>query len=600
MVDSQYTTDGQHTPEAHREQQSNTGIDTTTVLSHSGASLSEEEDAEKKVMSNDKANDDTGANFATHSMTSQFDRHAAEVLDEAAIEAAGQSASASLYVWLLTGVSALIGFLFGYDTGAINSVLVQIGTDIDGKLLSSGEKELLTSSLSVGGMIGAVVCGYMADTLGRKRTLVVCDVLFIVGAVLQASISSKWPFAVGRLIMGLGVGCGSMIAPMFISEIAPVKSRGMLSTLNVVAITGGQVIATAIGAGFEGVSSGWRWIIAIGAFPPFFQAIIVEFCFPESPRHLQRMGKTEQAKTVLARMYPRATPAQIEAKSRVLQNHIKADAAAGSLLRRYKDIVTNPPSRRAAFLAFWLQASQQLSGFNSLMYYSATIFALAGLKNATATSLVVSGVNFVMSCFAVMFIDRFGRRNFLKVSTPVMIFGLLFSTVVFHYMTAPTGHLLKEGFHYDKTLSSVLIFAMVIFVAGYAAGIGQVPWSTSDLFDQSHRGVGASIGAFTNWSFNLLVSSTFLRLMNSIRPAPTFGLYAALSFLGGVGMWFFYPETLSLSLEQTQSTLEGGFNVKRSEQLRKQNLALLRDSEKIAKISQKALHDLDIEKKPVA
>lgn len=542
---------------------------------------------------------DSGANFATHSVSSA-DRHAAEVFDEAAIEAAGQSTGASLYVWLLTSVSALIGFLFGYDTGAINTVLVQIGTDIDGRLLTPGEKELITSALSVGAIVGAIVCGYMSDTLGRKRTLVICDALFIAGAVLQASISSKWPFAVGRLIMGLGVGCGSMIAPMFISEISPVRMRGMLTTLNVVAITGGQVVATAIGAGFEGVSSGWRWIIAIGAFPPFFQAFIVEFCFPESPRHLQKIGKTEQAKAVLAKMYPNATEQQIDAKSQVLQNHITADASAGSIWRRYRDIATVPKARRAAFLAFWLQASQQLSGFNSLMYYSATIFAMAGLKNSTATSLVISGVNFVMTIFAVAFLDRWGRRNFLKVSTPVMIFGLLFSTVVFHYMTAPTNHYLKEGFEYNKSLSSVMIFSMVVFVVGYAAGIGQVAWSTSDLFDQAHRGVGASIGALTNWSFNLLVSSTFLRLMNSIRPAPTFGLYAALSFLGGVGMYFCYPETLSLSLEQTQSTLEGGFNVKRSEQLRKQNLTLLRDQEKIAQVSERVLGELDVEKRPAA
>lgn len=461
---------------------------------------------------------------------------------------------------------------------------MQVGTAIDGKILSSGEKELITSALAVGAIGGAVFAGYLADKLGRKRTLVFCDFLFVIGAVVQAAIHSKWPFAVGRLIMGVGVGAASMIAPVFISEIAPVSIRGRLVTLNVVAITGGQVIATAIGAAFENVSSGWRWIIALGAVPPIIQAVCIEAFFPESPRHLQKMGRTEQAANVLAKMYPRATEDQIKAKVQVLQHHIASDTKP--IMQKYKDLLVVPQLRRAAFLAAWLQCAQQLSGFNALMYYSATIFSLSGLKNSTATSLVVSGVNFVITCFAVQFLDRFGRRNFLKVTIPIMIFGLLFSTVVFQYMTAPTDHYLKDGTEYDKSLSSVMIFSMVIFVAGYAGGLGHVPWSSGDFFGQAHRGVGASVGAFSNWSFNLIVSSTFLRLMDAIRPAPTFGFYASLSFALAVVIYFTYPETLSLSLEQARSTLEGGFKVRESERLRKQNVKMLREQVKNKKAAE--------------
>lgn len=470
--------------------------------------------------------------------------------------------------------------------GAINAVLVQVGTDINNRELGTGEKELITSALSVGAIGGAVIAGYLADTLGRKRTLVFCDFLFVIGAVVQASIHTKWPFAVGRLIMGVGVGSASMIAPVFISEISPVAVRGRLVCLNVVSITGGQVIATAIGAAFENVSSGWRWIVALGAVPPILQAIFIEAFFPESPRHLQKRGHTEKAAQVLSKMYPKATAEQIAAKSRVLQRHIAADTK--SMYQKYKDLIRVPQLRRAAFLAALIQCAQQLSGFNALNYYSATIFSLSGLKNSTATSLVVTGVNFIMTVVALPLLDPFGRRNFLKVTIPIMIFGLLFSTVVFHYMTAPTDHFLQEGHTYDKTLASVLIVGFVIFVAGYAAGLGHIPWAAGDFFGQQHRGVGASVGAFANWSFNLVVASTFLRLMDAIRPAPTFGLYAALSaFLGGV-LWFTYPESLSLSLEQAQSTLEGGFKVKESERLRKQNVKMLREQNKANKAARKA------------
>ncbi|PWN26699.1 putative ITR2-myo-inositol transporter [Jaminaea rosea] len=529
----------------------------------------------KKMDGAGRGSDDAAAAaFGTNSVTS-YDKHAAEVLDEAAVEAAGQESGTSLYIWTLTAISAVSGALFGYDTGAINSVLVQVGTDIDGRPMTDGEKELITSGLAVGAIVGSILIGYLSDRLGRKRSLVFCDALFIAGAVVQAAISSKWPFIVGRFIMGIGVGAASQLAPVFISEISPVNVRGRLVTLNVVAITFGQVLATAIGAGFANVAAGWRWTIAIGAIAPLIQGVVIEVFFPESPRHLIKTGKADAAAKVLAKMYPRASEDQLQAKVDVLQRRIASDTKTA--WTKYKDLVTVGQLSRASILAALLQVAQQLSGFNALMYYSATIFSLAGLKNSTATSLVVSGVNFVVTCIAVLFLDRFGRRNFLKVTIPIMIFGLLFSTVVFYYMTAPTDHYLRDGFEYDKKLSSVMIFSMVIFVAGYAGGLGHVPWSAGDFFDQDHRGVGASVGAFANWSMNLVVSSTFLLLLKSITPAGTFGFYAGLSTLLAAIIYFTYPETLGLPLEQACSTVDGGFHVKRSEMLRKQNVRMLRE-----------------------
>lgn len=547
-----------------------------------GSSPTSEEKVDMQRVKSSGSNDQAkGANFGTVTHDSNMDNHAMEVRDEAAIESAGQGTGTSFYVWALTGVSAISGMLFGYDTGAIDAVLVQTGNDIGGQPLSTGDKQLITSALSVGAIGGAVVAGYLADKIGRKRTIVFCDVLFIVGAIVQATIHDKWPFAIGRFIMGIGVGAASMIAPVFISEVAPVRVRGRLVTLNCVAITGGQVIATAIGAGFVGISSGWRWIIALGAFPPLIQGLIIELCFPESPRHLQKIGKSEQAGKVFSKMYPHATPEQIAAKVDVLRRHIDSDQS--TIFQKWKNVVTVPQIARAAFLTAWLQAAQQLSGFNALMYYSATIFSDAGLDNATATSIVVSGVNFLVTCGALVFLDRFGRRNFFKTFTPIMLGGLVFAIVVFYYMTASTDHKLVSGADYPHSLTSLMIVSMVVYVAGYAGGLGHIPWSSGDLFDQHHRGVGASIGAFVNWGFNLLVSSTFLKLLDAIKPAATFGFYLALSTIFGIGMYFLYPETLSLSLEQARSTLDGGFHVKHSEKLRKQNVRMLREQIKAAK-----------------
>lgn len=205
--------------------------------------------------------------------------------------------------------------------------------------------------------------GYLSDKLGRKRSLVFCDVLFIAGAVVQAAISSKWPFIIGRFIMGIGVGAASQLAPVFISEIAPLSVRGRLVTLNVVAITGGQVIATAIGAGFANVSAGWRWTIALGGIPPLIQGVVIEFLFPESPRHLVKCGKIDEAARVLTKMYPRATQEQMQAKLDVLQRRIAADTK--SAWTKYKDLVTVGQLSRASILAALLQVAQQLCGFNA-------------------------------------------------------------------------------------------------------------------------------------------------------------------------------------------------------------------------------------------
>lgn len=529
-----------------------------------------------------------GVDWGTQSFGTEYDRHAAEVTDEAAIEAAGQETGTSYYIWTLTAISAVSGMLFGYDTGAINSVLVQVGTDIDNHTLSSGEKELITSALSVGAIIGSLLVGYLSDRLGRKRSLVFCDILFIAGAIVQAAISSKWPFVVGRFIMGIGVGAASMICPVFISEIAPVNVRGRLVTLNVVAITGGQVLATAIGAGFENVSSGWRWIIALGAAPPIIQGTLIEIFFPESPRHLQKTGRTEKAAAVLSKMYPKATPDQIKDKMMVLQRHIAADTKG--VWSKYRDLLSRAQLRRASFLCIVLQTAQQFSGANSLLYYSATIFSLSGLNNSTATSLVVSGVNFIFTCLAVIFLDRFGRRLFLKVMIPIMIFGLVFASIVFHFITLPTGGYLRDTYHsYDRQLSAVMIVSMVIFIAAYAGGLGHVPWGAAgDMFDQDHRGVGASVGALTNWVCNTIIASTFLRLMDSITPAGTFGFYAGISFVLGVILFFTFPETLGLPLEQANSLLEGGFKVKRSEMLWKQNRKAIAEERRRAKASKKS------------
>ncbi|EPQ26790.1 uncharacterized protein PFL1_05768 [Pseudozyma flocculosa PF-1] len=495
-----------------------------------------------------------------------------QVLDEAEIEAAGQGKGTSLYLWALTAFSAIGGFLFGYDTGTISSVLVVIGRDLDNRVLSDGDKEFVTSALTVGAIVASLFIGLVGDKFGRKWALLFCDIVFLVGVIIQAACHQKMVMAVGRLIMGLGVGGAAQLVPVYIQEIAPAKHRGRLAVLNSIAITGGQVIAYAFGAAFANVTHGWRYIIAIGGVPPIFQAIGIHFFMPESPRHLVKSGHYDEAEAALTKMYPVATPQEIEAKVMVMKRHIEIDDIG--TVRKVKLLWTDVPTRRAVFICGALLFAQQLSGFNSLMYFSGTLFAAAGLNNPTATGLIISGTNCLFTFVTAGFVDRFGRRRLLLITMPLVILFLSVTAVIFYVMLRPTDQQLLSGFPYPGYQTSLMLVFMVFYVASYATGLGAVPWLHGEFFGTQTRMVGTSISTACAWSGNLIISSTFLKTMTAITPSGAFGLYAGLTFMFLIMVYFLYPETAMLSLEEVRSTLDGGFNVKKSLKVRREKLDL--------------------------
>lgn len=201
------------------------------------------------------------------------------------------------YAWLVSITAAIGGMLFGYDTGIISAVLVYIGTSLDHKTLSANDKELITSITSGAAFFGAIFAGMTADKYGRKIAIYVGCVLFILGAVLQASAFSLAQMTVGRLVVGFGVGSAAMIVPMFvfprwerfaphyltiitryIAEVSPAKYRGRMIGLDNMSITGGQLISYGIGAGFAHVTGGWRFMVGGGAIPAIVLCCLLPFC----------------------------------------------------------------------------------------------------------------------------------------------------------------------------------------------------------------------------------------------------------------------------------------------------------------------------------
>ncbi|KAI0332255.1 general substrate transporter [Cubamyces sp. BRFM 1775] len=496
-------------------------------------------------------------------------------ISEALVVAEGEERT-TWFVWLLVACASISGLLFGYDTGVISGALVTIGGDLGPAELSSGQKELITSATTLGALIGGLVAGMLSDFLGRRPVLGIADIIFIGGAIGQAVCHTVWSMIGCRFLIGIGVGVAACVAPLYIQELSPTRLRGRMVVVNVVMITGGQVVAYGIDAAFENTHGGWRWMVGLGAVPAALQAIFL-FFLPESPRIMIRRNRYDAAHATMTKIYSHATPEQVDLKVRSLAAAVKQSVEitnSTTLFQRLRLILTDPINRRALIVGCGMQAFQQLCGFNTLMYYSATLFKEIGFDQPTAVGLIVSGTNFIFTLIALKYIDIIGRRKIMVWSAPGMIVGLVLASVAFHFLTRKTGGNLVDGTEYSTTWSAIVLLAMIFYVASYATGLGNVPWQQGELFGLEVRGIGTSLATTTNWAGNLLIGATYLSLMDRITPAGAFGFYAGLCLLGWLFCIFCFPETAGLSLEEVRLIFRHGFGIRESERLRKEKRAL--------------------------
>ncbi|KAF5577457.1 myo-inositol transporter [Fusarium pseudoanthophilum] len=453
-------------------------------------------------------------------------------------------------VWLITFTVAMGGFLFGYDTGVISAVLVTIGDDL-GHSLDSHEQELITSITSGGALIGALMAGLPADKYGRKLGIYIGCFLFLVGSVVQAVAFNIAAMTAGRLIVGFGVGSAAMIIPLYIGELAPARYRGRMIAFDNLSVTLGQLVSYGLGAALTDVPHGWRYMIAIGGIPPIILAALLPRC-PESPRQLIAHGKRDEAEQCLRRVYPAV-------ESSVVANK--------SLWWQFKQLHCVPSNLRALISACIVMAISQLGGFNTLMYYSATLFSLVGFNKPTAVAIVVGATNFLFTFVNLVVIDELGRRIILLVTVLGMALSMVIAAVAFHWIPISKDLVLQAD---SVNWAGIVVLVTINFyVAFFATGVATIGWVGTELLPLEVRALGTMMNTVTCWSCNLIIASTFLSMMKSMTPSGAFGFYAGICFFGWIFVIFFYPEVKGLPLEEVRKVFENRFDVKLAKQMQR-------------------------------
>ncbi|KAH6995121.1 general substrate transporter [Ilyonectria destructans] len=482
-----------------------------------------------------------------------------------------EDSTPGLFLNLCVVATAIGGMLFGYDTGVISGVLVVLGTDLNGRELSHGEKELITALCAAGALFGAIIAGVTADKYGRKPAIWFASVLFTIGALVQATSFSIAQMCVGRILVGLGVGSASMIIPLYIAEISPAKYRGRMISIDMVFLGTGSLLAYGFDAAFYKIDHGWRYMVGLGGIPSIMLGVLLFWC-PESPRQLLFHNRTEECMSVIRRMYPTATEQQIQQMVAHIQHGVTQSKALNeevSVRTALKSLATVAPNRRAAIVACGLMAFQQLCGFNTLMYYSSTLFQIVGFNNPIAVGTIVTATNWIFTFLSIFLIDRVGRRRLLLWTMWGMPVFLTLAAGVFSQIPIDRNTLELTD---DKIgwPAIVVLVSMIMFVACYAAGLGCVPWQANEFLPMEVRAMGTMMINIFNWGPNIIVSSTFLSMMRGISPSGAFGFYAGMCLLGYIFVYFCYPEAAGMTLEEIRVVFENGFGVRYAEEWRKQ------------------------------
>ena len=440
------------------------------------------------------------------------------------------------FILRISSIAALGGLLYGYDMGIIAAAAIFVKRTF---ALSTLMEELVVSIVLIGAMIGAIVGGAIADRIGRRATLVWAGGIFIAGSLLAPLSANVFVLIVARAIIGIGIGFTSVTAPVYVSELAPPQSRGMLIGLYQFALTVGIALANLVGY-WLAAQQAWRLMFGVAVVPTvFFLGVVLTV--PESPRWLFAHGRPKEAAAVL-RIYTDEIGAQ-----RFLDD---IEQGLKMPMEQRWSALWSPAVRGALFIAVGLTVLQQVTGINTVIYYGPQIFELAGSSshaNAILATLIVATVNVVATIVGIALVDRIGRK-------PLLYVGVTGMTIALFALSFAFGH---EGM-LGSSLGSIAITCLVVYIACFAFSLGAIAWIlVAEVFPLRVRGRGVAAGTFFSGIANFAVSLTFLTLIHILGSAGTFAIYGTLCIATLVFVWFVVPETRGKDLERISLPKEG-------------------------------------------
>lgn len=429
-------------------------------------------------------------------------------------------------VILTAGVAALGGLLFGYDTSVISGAMLFLRTDFH---LSNAQLEFAVGIALAGALVGSGLAGYSTDRWGRRTVLLATGVGFGLFSVLSGLATGLVSFSVARFFVGACIGVASLVTPLYLSEMSPAKIRGALVSLNQLAITVGIVVAYfvdyALAAGRD-----WRWMFMTAVFPALI--LIAGMIFlPESPRWLAGKGDRERALQCLRRL---GRGHEAEAEMREVEEALSEEK--GGFLSLF-----GSGFRVAVLVGVGLAIFQQITGINTIVYYSPEILRLSGYPSAKAAILaaaVIGVANVLVTIVSIFLVDWLGRRFLLSVGTVGMAVALALIGSAFHRQAA----------------GGVVFYEMIAYVVFFGIGLGPVVWLLiSEIYPTKIRGSAMSLATLSVWGANWVVAGTFLSLIHAAGPAGTFWIFAVICVLAFVFCLAFVPETKGKTLEAIEA-----------------------------------------------
>ena len=444
-------------------------------------------------------------------------------------QGSSQTLQEAAYCWLVSGVAAIAGLLFGFDIAVINGAIVFLRAQFH---LNDFQTEMAVSFLLMGCIAGAAIAGWLADRYGRRRVLSISALLFGVSSLAAALPRTFAEFGAARMIGGVAIGIASTVAPLYIAEVAPAHIRGRLVSLNQIAIVTGILLAyfTNWVLSFSGAAS-WRWMFAV-AVAPALALFAGLFLAPESPRWLMEKGREGDARAVLER-----TEGVEEGQAQVERIRETLHHQAGTLAELF-----TPALRRPLYLIMALAVLQQITGINTVLFYGSLLwereFRSHGHSSAIGMNTMIGLVNFAVTLLALWLIERSGRRALLMFSSGSMAICQLLVGLVFRMRTPPAFFMLGS---------------ILLCVAAFAVGLGPVTWTLmAELLPTNVRGKAMSIANMALWIASCVLTFTFLSLVQAITATGAFCLYGFLCGLTFVLVWKLVPETKGRTLEEIE------------------------------------------------